>query len=87
MAARAERITVGTDPVLLTTGGDGVSPGSAALIKALGAGLVVGGPEVTATTGYPLDQGEPVPADLRGDRLYGVTASGTVVVAVLRLGV
>lgn len=87
MAARAERITVDTTARLLTTGDDGHKPGSAALIKPLGGGLVVGGPDVTATTGYPLDANEPLPADLEGDKLYGVIATGTVVVAVLRLGV
>lgn len=87
MAARAERITVGTAPSLLTTAEGDHSSGSAALIKAIGTGVVIGGPNVTATTGYPLDQGETVGADLKSDAIYGIVASGTAVVAVLRVGV
>lgn len=87
MAALGVRITVGTVPTLLTQAETDHSPGSAVLLKALTAGVVIGGPTVTAASGYPLDQGEIVGADLRGDLIYGVVASGTGTIAALRTGV
>lgn len=78
---------MGTTPTLLTTAEGDHSPGSAVLIKAIDAGVVVGGPDVAVSSGYPLDQGEVIGADLKSDPIYGIVATGTSVVAVLRVGV
>lgn len=86
MAARAERITVGTTPTLLTTAESDHSAGSSALIKAITVGIEIGGPDVAVGSGYPLDQGEAVGADLASDKIYGRVASGTGTVAILRTG-
>jgi hypothetical protein len=87
MAVRGERFTVGVTPTLLTTAEGDHTAGSSALVKATSANVVLGGPDVTATTGYPLDLGETVGIDLLGDTLYGIVASGTGTVVVLRAGV
>lgn len=50
--------------------------------------IYVGPPGVTSATGYLLTAGVEYTYDLgSGDVLHGVTASGTVVVPVLRIGV
>ena len=48
--------------------------------------VYIGGPGVTSSNGYPLTAGSSLPMQLiNSDIPYGVTASGTVVVAVLAL--
>jgi hypothetical protein len=51
-----------------------------------GAGVVyLGGPDVTAASGFPLPAGASFSEDGSRDAYYGVTASGTVDVRVLEI--
>ncbi len=90
MAVKAHRDTVGTDRVDLTpTAAAGGRRGIAVDVKVLsGSTIFVGGADVTAAAGRPVEVGESYVADLgQGDRLFAVTASGTAAVSVLRTGV
>lgn len=84
MAATSARISVGTSAVTLAADVDS----GAALIRNRGTGAVyLGDASVTSSTGFQVDPGETVPVDLfPGDTLYAVSASGSNVVHVLRVG-
>lgn len=84
MALKTAQIAVSTTPVELTI----KDPNSTILIQAPAAvDLFVGGPTVTATTGYPVRAGREVAFDFTGERLYAVVATGTATAYVLRTGV
>lgn len=91
MAVSAARVTVGTSATALTSGDPGQQVGSGIAFRNMDATATVfiGGPGVTAAAGYPLEAGEELSLDLENtkDLPYAITASGSVVVAVLRAGV
>jgi hypothetical protein len=87
MGFTAERITVAATPTLLssnaTAGGLLVRNPSAS-----GASIYIGGAAVTSAAGFEIAVGESLPVTTApGELLYGVVASGTAVVHVLRGGV
>lgn len=88
MTVRSERVTVGTTPVALVGTDSDYLPGQSIAIRApAGATLYVGGADVTAGNGWPLDAGTRESYDLgAGEVLFGVLASGEGSVAVLRIG-
>lgn len=88
MAVRAAQVQVGTSPVELTAAPTDWITGSALLVQApASATLFVGGDDVTAQTGYPLTAGQVLSIDLDDrERLFGVLASGSGTVYVLRSG-
>lgn len=73
------RIAIGTTPTLIAETASGVGP---VLIKNAGAASVyLGGPTVTATSGYELVAGDAVSITLAADEaVYGVVVTGTVIV-------
>lgn len=89
MTIEATAVTVATTATLLATGGHGAArstPGSIVTIKPVTAGegaLVFVGPAgVTTAIGMPLGGGMSFAFD-DDEALYGIVASGTVVVRVL----
>lgn len=84
MAATSSRFVVGTTAALIAADADA----GAALIRNRGTGAVYfGDATVTSSTGFQVDPGETIPVDLfPGDALYAVSASGSNVVHVLRVG-
>jgi hypothetical protein len=92
VAVKAFRVTVGTTPTRLDvyTEADKVNDSSYAslrgdghslLTRPRGASIFVGGADVTATTGFEQLAEEAIGRDLKpGDALYGIVASGSVVV-------
>jgi hypothetical protein len=87
MAVQATQLAVGTAPVKLSA--DGAGDGSSVLVQApAGAILYLGGADVNATTkGFPVAAGGQLSVDLPSfEELYGVLASGTGTVTVLRVG-
>lgn len=87
MAVAATRVTVAT-----TGGGTEIytndnGPTVDVNVRNRGAVAVyIGAPNLTTSTGYQLDPGEAVGMELQqGDELYGITASSTCVVHVLKV--
>ena len=93
---KAEPITVGTTPTIImganaagTAAGSGsVSYPTAGLIRIPTGSVTVylGGSQVTTSDGCPFVAGEDVEVDLVNEILYGVVASGSQTVYVLRRG-
>lgn len=93
MAVQSRRVSVTTTATALNdlaSRGDNI-PGSAGLAYNDGAVRVfVGGANVTtsgATKGVPLDPGDHIDVEGRGDVLYGIVVTGTCDVIVLEVGV
>jgi hypothetical protein len=87
---RHERITVGTNPTLLTGSDTGSQAGSRLLIRnnSATASVFLGDSSVTSDTGWEFVLGDTLMLTLDPEEeLYAVAAIGTVVVAVLRIGV
>ena len=86
MAVVAAQVAVSTTPVKLSD--DQGRDGASLLVQAPAAAvLFVGGPGVTAAAGFPVPAGQSLSVDLASfDELFGVLASGTDTVAVLRVG-
>jgi len=86
---KGERITVGTSATLLVAKGNDPSPW---LIRtdSGAADVFLGGPDVTAATGYRMLADRPVSGELFGEDvsspLYGIVSASTQVVQVLRRG-
>lgn len=90
MTVLAASVTVGVTATQLSSPTDDNAAGHSLVVKvpAGGATVFVGGPGVTTTAGYPLAAGESFSADLTpGDALFGIVATGTQAVNVLRVGV
>lgn len=84
----ANTITVGSAPVQLAAadGGIGEELVGASVTNPGPVTVYLGGSDVTASTGTPLVSGATLSIDLEpGDRLYGITASGTQDVNVIRV--
>jgi hypothetical protein len=87
MAVVAAQVSVGTTATLLSADADG--EGASVLVQApAGAALFVGGPGVTAATGFSIPAGTTLAVDLpkTNDQLWGILASGTGTAGVLRVG-
>lgn len=87
MAVVAAQVSVGTTATLLSADADG--GGASVLVQApAGATLFVGGPGVTAGTGFGIAAGTSLSVDLPGpnDQLFGILTTGTGTAAVLRVG-
>lgn len=80
-----------TADVLAAASSDDTRSDYSVLIKnPAGSGVTafVGGADVTAATGFPLEPGAVLTAELAaGEDLFAITAAGTVTLAVLRQGV
>lgn len=92
MAVQSETMTVGDEPVRLTATADDANPGQSVMVKNLDADATVmlGGPDVSWSTGWPLGPFEVVSlSDLASQEvLYAVAADGSAVeVALLQVGV
>lgn len=87
MAVQAAQVSVGTTATLLSN--DEGRDGSSILVQApAGATLFVGGADVTSAQGFPVAAGQVLSFDLRStDALFGILASGSGTVSVLRGGV
>ena len=85
--ARATAVTVGTSPTLLTADSPSVAVQAYAIVNVSAVTVWIGGSDITVTAGYPIPAGESLGADLRNmtDELYGIVASGTAELRVLRL--
>ncbi len=89
MTIRTNRLTVGAAAAVELTGADDDYRGGSSIdVHVITGTLYVGGPGVTAANGRPVPAGGSYALDLNGEeRLFGVTATGTADVAVLRAGV
>lgn len=90
MAVSAASVTVATTATVLTSAESDDRAGFSVLVKvpAEGATVYLGGSGVTTGAGYPLAEGEAMAFDLSpGESLFGIVASGTQAVNVLRSGV
>lgn len=96
MAIVATRVTVSTTATDLAGTdnqtryqGDGYGMTVAVKVPTGGADVIIGGSSaVTTSTGYTLSAGESLAIDLRpGDELYGIVASSTQVLHVIRTDV
>lgn len=89
MAFQPARVTVTTTATLLTEAPDDYIKGQTVLVRNRGsASIFVGGPDVTADDGFEVQADELLSVDVDVDeRLYGITASGTVLCHVLNGGV
>ena len=89
MSTTSGQITVGTSPTRLDADEGDAEVGKTLTAYNLGAAPVsLGNAAVTTSTGFTLPAGGSYSADLSyGDALYGVVASGTCRVDVIRHGV
>lgn len=89
MTVRSSRMTVTTAATDLTVIDTDFTFGSSIDVLNLGAAAIyLGGADVTAAQGRPVDAGGSYACDLlSGEKLYAVAAAGTVEVSVLRTGV
>lgn len=87
MAVASSTVSVGTTATRLDPDA-GVGPsGSFAVRNAGTATIYLGGPNVTTSSGLPLDVGQTFTADLAPlDALYGIAASGTHDCRIVQLG-
>lgn len=87
MSVEGAQVTVTTSPTLITSGVDSRVRGAILICNRGTAAIFLGGPAVT-TAGFQVDVGQAVPADVTtpADAIYGITASGTQRVDVLRCG-
>lgn len=85
----SQAVAVSTSAVLLSSvDGDGVTGQSLLLTNKGSVELVLGPSSVTAGAGYRVAAGASVSVDLGvGEALYGVVASGSTTIDVLRMGV
>lgn len=87
MAVQSRRLTVGTEPTIVSAPGADRRSGTSIMVQAGTKILYVGGPDVDATQGYPVAPGSDLSVDLDdGEALYGVVTTGTDVVAIMRSG-
>jgi len=86
MAVVAEIKTVGTTPTLLTLGGSSIQDLSVVYLRNDSpVDIFLGGSTVTTGTGFRLPAGTQFPLDLaHHDAVYGIVASGTQPLQVLR---
>lgn len=87
MAVQAAQVSVTTSPTPLNTADPDALSVLVRLPAAATASVYVGPSNVTTATGVELPAGAAITVDLGGDVLYGIVASGTQTVHVLRLGV
>lgn len=89
MAVDAAQVSVGTTETELTGAQtDTVAGQSLVAINKGAASVFLGGTGVTTTTGFELAAGESVNVDVnQGEKLFGIVATGTQTVHVLRIGV
>lgn len=90
MAVSSAQVTVGTSATLLSAAdGDSIAGQSLYVSNAGPTAVVLGPSGVTATTGFTIASGVNFgPIELgTGEALYGIVASGTQAVGVLRTGV
>lgn len=91
MALGNAQVSVGTTATLLSATETDDRSGSSIAVKVpsgAAAAVFVGKSDVTTATGFSVAVGESVALDLQpGEALYGIVASGTVTVHVLRSGV
>lgn len=90
MAVGSAQVTVSTTAVKLSVAEADSRTGESVAITNTDASVTVyvGGAAVTASTGFPLLAGGSLSVDLDGgEALYGVTASGSVTVGVLRTSI
>jgi hypothetical protein len=91
MAVVAASVTVATTATLLSASSEtDHASGQSVMVKVPtgGATVYIGGSGVTSAAGFPVAAGEATAFDLSPeDALYGITASGTQAVNVLRTGV
>ncbi len=88
MAVKAAQVAVGTSATLLVAADtDRVSAGQRVTTYAPTGQFYVGGPGVTTATGFLVPAGGSYSERLDpADTLYGIVASGTVTVHVIRAG-
>lgn len=91
MAAQGARVSVGTTETELTGAQTDTIAGQSVVVKlpsAATASVFLGGTGVTTTTGFELTAGSSISMDLgQGEQLFGIVATGTQTVHVLRTGV
>lgn len=89
MAVTSAQVSVTTTATLLSAVESDDRSGSSLLASNQGAVTVyLGSDSVTTGAGFPLAAGSSMSVDLQpGESLYGIVASGTCTVAVLRVGV
>lgn len=88
MTVVGTRVTVTTAAtnVMGLNSHNAVCPSTGSILNLGPQDVDLGGPEVTAGAGYPLTVGSAIDVDLiLIDQLYAITASGTAVLAVLKL--
>ncbi len=89
MTITAAKTTVGATPTLLhsAVGSSGLYHQALHVTNTDGlAAVFLGGPDVTSTTGFPLDAGKTLTMPLTaGEQLYAITAAGTVAVGTLAI--
>lgn len=90
MSVATVSVTVTTSPTLLSPSStsDDAASGYSMVMKNSGSAIVYLGGSGVDTTGFPLAPGDQLGGEYeRTDSVYGVVASGTSVVNVLRVGV
>lgn len=90
MPILSSRVTVAATPTMVVDtfrGGNEFRDSTSSSVKnAGGASVYLGGAAVSAADGFELAPGQVITIDhVAGDDLYGITASGTVIVHVMRL--
>lgn len=89
MAIRQAAVTVEDEATALTAGGQYATGGRSVVVSnpSGGAGIFLGGPDVTAANGVPLAAAASITLPLGGgDRLFAVVSTGTKAVNVMECG-
>lgn len=83
------QITVTTTATLLSSGVDTREFGIIAVTNRGSGAIFLGNANVTAATGFQVDAGQTLSADVstsNGEMMYGITASGSQLAHVIRIG-
>ena len=84
---RARKVTVGTTPTLIASGGTAMNTDDVVILNPSGNETVYLGSEtVTTAAGFPVAAGGVYQWALSGDSIYGIVATGTEIVHVAEKG-
>jgi hypothetical protein len=83
MGISTRQVTVGTTPTALV---DATAEAETVVLHSSSGQCFIGNSDVTASTGYRMDNGDKLTIENKANGIWGITSSGTVTMMVLAIG-